>query len=83
LFIDDWKRHDQAAAALVGVPSAVAALFATPYTNQPVISRGCSMEFVPRTCSWGPSGGGAGALFQIDTSPDGTNWYVSGAQVES
>jgi hypothetical protein len=67
----------------VATPAAVTAIFATPYTNQTVISRQCSVEFLPRVCSYGPNGGGAGPLFEVDLLQSGSQWYVSGALVES
>jgi hypothetical protein len=82
-FIQDWKKHDSAAAATVATSTAVTMLFATPYTNQTVISRGCSVEFLPRVCSWGPNGGGSGALYEIDVLQSGSSWYVSNATVET
>lgn len=84
-FITDWKKHNQAAAASVATQTAIAALFATPYTNQTAIYRGCSMEFLPRVCSFGAYGGGPSSapLFQIDVTPVGAGWYVSGALVEA
>jgi hypothetical protein len=72
-----------AAAATVATSAAVTALFATPYTNQPAISRGCSVDFLPRVCSFGPPGGGAGALIQVDVQAIGSDWYVSSAMIES
>jgi hypothetical protein len=82
-FIQAWKKNDMAAAARVATASAIAALFATPYTNQTVQSRGCSVEFVPRVCSYGPFAGGSGALYEIDLMPVGSDWYVSNAMVET
>jgi hypothetical protein len=82
-FIGAWKKGDRTAAATVATATAVAALFATPYTNQTVVSRGCSAEFTPRVCSYGPGAGGSGPLFEIDLTPSGSNWYVSNAVVEA
>ena len=82
-FIAAWKKHDMAAAARVATPVAITALFATPYSNQTVQSRGCSVEFVPRVCSYGPFAGGSGPLYEIDLTPAGSAWYVSNAIVET
>lgn len=80
-FIDGWESGDRARSANVAVPAAVAALFANSYAGQTVISRGCSDQFHPIVCSFGPYGGGTGALYEVDLLPAGPNWYVSDVQI--
>jgi hypothetical protein len=80
--VDSWVDGDRAAARRVATTRAVAILFAHPYAGQTVISRGCSTEFPPLVCSYGPYGGGAGTLYEVDVEPAGANWYVSSVSVE-
>jgi hypothetical protein len=83
LFMDTWMANNQAEARTVATNSAIAALFATPYARQPLVDRGCTEAFPPLVCTWGPHAGGQGAIYQVQVSPDGSRWYVSGVTIES
>jgi hypothetical protein len=75
-----WAGGDRAAAATVATPAAVAALFAVPYPGPGLaLSRGCSQEFQPIVCTYGPPGGAppADPVFEISVSQAPAGWYVS------
>jgi hypothetical protein len=79
-----WAASTRATAASVASPSAVAALFAVTYPGPSLtISRGCSSEFLPIVCTYGPAGGASAgdAVFQVDASPTTGGWYVSSVQI--
>ncbi len=80
--INSWENNDRPAAMRVATPAAVTALFAKPYAGQTVVSRDCSLQFPPPVCSFGPSGGGSGSLYQIFVTQVGSQWYVSSVAVE-
>jgi len=80
--INSWENNDRPAAMRVATPAAVTALFARPYAGQTVVSRDCSLQFPPPVCSFGPSGGGSGSLYQIFVTQVGSQWYVSSVAVE-
>lgn len=82
--IQAWKSGDRSEAATVATPSAVASLFASPYSGQTVILRGCS-QIPPVVCSYGPYGGSSPnlALYQLTVASEAGGWYVSAVTVES
>jgi hypothetical protein len=82
--IQAWKSGDRSKAATVATPAAVASLFASAYSGQTVILRGCS-EIPPVVCSYGPYGGASPnlSLYQLTVSSDSGRWYVSAVTVES
>ena len=76
-----WDRGDRAAAAAVGAPGAVQALFAAP--GRPLQFRGCSDGTPPLTCTYADRSSAAGTLYQLDAAPAaGGGWYVSAVQIE-
>jgi hypothetical protein len=82
--VEAWAEGKRAAAASVASPPAVAALFAAAYPGQSLaLSRGCSSQFLPIVCTYGPPGGASpnDALFQVDASPTAGGWYVSSVRV--
>lgn len=82
--IQDWKSGDRSKADNVATPSAVTSLFASPYSGQTVILRGCS-QIPPIVCSYGPYGGSSPnlSLYQLTVTSDPGGWYVSAVTVES
>lgn len=83
LFMQSWIDGNRAGSVSVAVRSAVAALYARPYANQPLNDRGCTTAFQPLICTWGPYGGGSGSIYQISVSAVGSRWYVSAVTIES
>lgn len=83
-FVDAWVGGNRSTAAHVATSAAVAELFSSPYGDQPVIPRGCSDTFPPYVCTFGPPGGGSGAIYQVSvlrTAAGG--WYVTAVQRET
>jgi hypothetical protein len=79
-----WAAGTPGTAASVASPPAVAALFAVAYPGPSrTISRGCSSEFLPIVCTYGPAGGASDsdAVFQLDASPTTGGWYVSSVRI--
>ncbi len=81
-FIDGWKSGARGQAQRVATKRAVTSLFAHAYKGQNVIDRGCSDQFLPVVCSYGPYGGGSGALYEVNVRPKGAKWYVSSVIIE-
>jgi hypothetical protein len=84
VLIDDWERHDRAAAANIATQNSVQLLFESAYAGEPLNDRGCSTSF-QIICSWGPYGGAnpADPLIQVYLGQAGTGFYVSDVVVES
>jgi len=82
--IQAWKSGERSKAATVATPSAVSSLFASPYSGQTVILRGCS-QIPPVVCSYGPYGGSSPnlSLYQLTVASEAGGWYVSSVTVES
>ena len=81
-----WAAGNRARAASVAAPQAVATLFAVPYPGSSMtISRGCSSEFAPIVCTYGPPGGASPAdpVFEIYASQTAGGWYVSAVKTLS
>ncbi|HLI54012.1 MAG TPA: hypothetical protein VKU88_06790 [Acidimicrobiales bacterium] len=83
VFMEGWIHADRAQSASVAVPQALATLYATRYAGQPLNDRGCDDAFQPLICTWGPYAYGSGSIYQVQLSPDGSRWYVSGLIIES
>lgn len=81
--MDDWFAGNRAGSATVATPAAVAALYATAYAGQPLNDRGCTDQFPPLVCTWGPYAGGSGSIYQVSVSPAGAKWFVSSVVIES
>jgi hypothetical protein len=77
-----WIAGNMATAEGVATARAVRHLFATPYAGEVINDRGCSDDFLPRVCSWGPYAGGTGTLYEISVRPAGANWYVTSVAVD-
>lgn len=78
-----WEAGNRAYAASVATAPAVATLFARPYQDQTLVSRGCTTAaFPPVVCSYGPNGGGSGSLYQVTLTQTSGGWYVSKVTVE-
>jgi hypothetical protein len=82
--VSSWSTGNRAAALTVATPTAVATLFAAPYTSGLAIARGCSTEFSPIVCTYGPPGGASpsDAIYQILVSQTAGGWYVSSVRVQ-
>lgn len=80
--IHNWEIGDRAVALRVATSTAVNELFAKPYRGQTLVSRQCSLKFVPVACSYGPNGGGSGSLYDVEVTPVGKLWFVSSVRVE-
>lgn len=79
-----WAAGQRSTAAAVASPAAVAELFAVAYPGQALtISRGCSSEFLPIVCTYGPAGGASAsdAVFELYASPTPGGWYVSSVRI--
>jgi hypothetical protein len=75
-----WASGDRVTAATVATPAAAAALFAVPYPGPGLaISRGCTSEFQPIVCTYGPPGGASPTdqVFEISVTEGRRGWYVS------
>ncbi len=83
VFMDGWMAGDRARSATVATPAALATLYATAYAGQPLNDRGCTDAFPPIVCTWGPYAGGSGAIYQVQLTQQGSDWYVSGVTVLS
>jgi hypothetical protein len=78
--VNAWASGDQATAATVAAPGAVAELFAVPYPGAGLaMARGCSSGFAPVVCTYGPPGGAAPTdrVFEISVAQDAAGWYVT------
>jgi hypothetical protein len=79
-----WAAGDRATASTVATPGAVASLFAVRYPGAGLaIPRGCTSEFQPIVCTYGPPGGASPSdqVFEISVSQGPTGWYVSSVRV--
>jgi hypothetical protein len=83
--VSSWSTGNKAAALTVATPTAVADLFAAPYTSGLAIDRGCSTTFMPIVCTFGPSGGASPTdpIYEIDVSKTTGGWYVSSVKIEN
>jgi hypothetical protein len=84
LLVEDWAAADRPAAAEVAAPRAVANLFEIAYPGDGLaIPRGCSDEFQPIVCTYGPPGGADpnDPIFELDVSQRAGGWYVSSVTV--
>jgi hypothetical protein len=82
--VSSWSTGNKAAALTVATPAAVNTLFAAPYTSGLAIARGCSTEFSPIVCTYGPPGGASpsDAIYQVLVSQTAGGWYVSSVRVQ-
>ncbi len=83
--VSSWSTGNKAAALTVATTTAVADLFAAPYTSGLAIDRGCSTTFMPIVCTFGPSGGASPTdpIYEIDVSKTAGGWYVSSVKIEN
>jgi hypothetical protein len=93
--VSAWAGGDRAAAASVATPTAVQALFATPYPAGYLQSRGCTAGANPATCTYRNTQ--TNGIYEIQAaevgagpqpSPAGSggqqqNWYVTSVTLES
>jgi hypothetical protein len=80
--VSGWSAGNKVFALSVATAASVATLFAVPYQAGNAVFRGCSAAFSPIVCTYGPPGGGNGALYEVNVSPTGAKWYVSSVVVE-
>lgn len=84
LLVADWSQGNRAAAANVGTPAAVSALFAVAYPGGALaLDRGCGDT--PEVCTYGPNGGANpnDAIYEIFVSQTSGGWYVTSVTVET
>ena len=83
--VSSWSTGNKAVALTVATPTAVADLFAAPYTSGLAIDRGCSTTFMPIVCTFGPPGGASPTdpIYEIDVSKTAGGWYVSSVKIEN
>jgi hypothetical protein len=83
--VSSWANSDRASALTVATESAVATLFAAPYSSGLVIDRGCSDAFSPIVCTYGPEGGASPTdpIYEIYVSKTPEGWYVSSTKIEN
>ena len=83
--VSSWSTGNKAVALTVATPTAVADLFAAPYTSGLTIDRGCSTTFMPIVCTFGPPGGASPTdpIYEIDVSKTAGGWYVSSVKIEN
>ena len=83
--VSDWATTNRAGARSVATPQAIAAIFSAPYPGNAAIDRGCTSDFPPIVCTYGPPGGGPSTdpLYQIYVTQSPSGWYVSSVTVES
>jgi hypothetical protein len=82
--VSSWSAGNKATALTVATPAAVATLFAAPYTDGLAIARGCSTDFSPIVCTFGPPGGASpsDAIYQVLVTQATGGWYVSSVRVQ-
>jgi hypothetical protein len=82
--VSSWSTGNKPAALAVATPTAVATLFAAPYTSGLAIARGCSTAFSPIVCTFGPPGGASpsDAIYQVLVSQTAGGWYVSSVRIQ-
>ena len=82
--VSSWSSGNKPTALSVATPAAVATLFAVPYTNGLAIARGCSTDFSPIVCTYGPPGGASpsDAIYQVLVSQTTGGWYVSSVRIQ-
>jgi hypothetical protein len=82
--VSNWAAGNKQTALTVATPGAVASLFAVPYTSGLAIARGCSTEFSPIVCTFGPPGGASpsDAIYQVRATQTTNGWYVSSVRIE-
>jgi hypothetical protein len=81
-----WAAGNRAAATQVAVPAAVKALFSVAYPGAGLTtSRGCSTQFPPIVCTYGPPGGGSpnDPVFEVYLKQAAPGWYVSSVTPET
>ena len=81
--VESWASGNRSQALTVATPEAVATLFSVPYPSGDALDRGCSTEFVPIVCTFGPPGGGDpnAPIYQVYVSQTSGGWYVSSVKV--
>jgi hypothetical protein len=82
--VSSWSTGNKQSALAVATPTAVATLFAAPYTSGLAIARGCSTEFSPIVCTFGPPGGASpsDAIYQVLVTQAAGGWYVSSVRIQ-
>lgn len=82
--VSSWASGNRSRALTLATPNAVNVLFARRYPGSLAISRGCTSEFQPIVCTYGPPGGGNSndPIYQIYASQAPGGWYVSNAVIE-
>jgi hypothetical protein len=84
LLVQSWAGRNRAQAATVAAPAAVRVLFAAAYPGSALaILRGCSSQFTPIVCTFGPPGGGNpnDSLYELSVSRSAKGWYVVSVSV--
>jgi hypothetical protein len=79
-----WAAGNRTTALSVATPSAVTTLFAAPYVAGLATDRGCTTDFPPLVCTFGPPGGGStnDPIYEISVSQATNGWYVSSVQID-
>ena len=82
--INSWATGNRPQALSVATAAAVTTLFAAPYANGLVNSRGCNSN-PPIVCAYGPPGGSdpSDPLYQLQLTNIPTGWYVSSVQIDN
>jgi hypothetical protein len=82
--VSSWSAGNKATALTVATPTAVATLFAAPYKSGLAIARGCSTDFSPIVCTFGPPGGASpsDAIYQVLASQTAGGWYVTSVRIQ-
>jgi hypothetical protein len=83
--VSDWSSGNKTGALTVATSTAVATLFAAPYTSGLANNRGCSTSFLPIVCTFGPPGGASSTdpIYQVLVSQaTGGGWYVSAVRIQ-
>jgi len=83
--VSSWSTNNRSAALTVATSAAVGTLFSASYASGLAIARGCSTEFSPIVCTYGPPGGASPTdpVYQIKVSQVAGGWYVSSVTIEN
>jgi WD40-like Beta Propeller Repeat len=80
--MQDWEQGNRSAGTTVATPSAVASLFATPFTGTAPDLEDCGSTVLPAFCLFTPLGPQSSETYSLQLLPEGSDWYVEAVSVE-
>lgn len=80
--VSAWSSGNRARAAQIATAGAVATLFALPYPQDNLQSRGCS-NGTPATCTYRNTASSTGEIYDLVVAQSPRGWYVTAVQHET